>query len=104
MIHDALFLTLSPHHFATVVRYPVGAESKPCVLMLLQIYTTLLKNRDLFRTAEVSDWSDLLAPLVKAVQEQQTQIDALFTQNEGQQKEIAQLKKLISLSVSTSKI
>jgi hypothetical protein len=72
--------------------------------MLLQIYTTLLKNRDLFRTAEVSDWSDLLAPLVKAVQEQQTQIDALFTQNEGQQKEIAQLKKLISLSVSTSKI
>jgi hypothetical protein len=49
-------------------------------------------------------YNDLLAPLVKAVQEQQTQIDALFTQNEGQQKEIAQLKKLISLSVSTSKI
>jgi hypothetical protein len=49
-------------------------------------------------------YNDLLAPLVKAVQEQQTQIDALFTQNEGQQKEIAQLKKLISLSVSTSTI
>jgi hypothetical protein len=48
-------------------------------------------------------YNDLLSPLVKAIQEQQMQIDALFTQNEGQRKEIAQLKEQISLSYSTSR-
>lgn len=48
-------------------------------------------------------YNDLLSPLVKAVQEQQMQIEALFRLNEMQQKEISQLKKLISSPILKSK-
>ncbi len=48
-------------------------------------------------------YNDLISPLVKAVQEQQIQIEALSAQNEIQRIEIAEIKKLISVSLESAR-
>ena len=40
-------------------------------------------------------YNDLLAPMVKAIQEQQTMIAEMKKENEKQQKEITELKKMV---------